>query len=94
MTVEDFYQVGREKKIFVCNVLCNFLLYDGNGRALICTLYKTVSSMSRVYCWSMGVVDSPEGYSVILDIGTYFFYRKIWNDRAEQTMSEGCTYKI
>ena len=27
--------------------------------------------MSRVYCWSMGVVDGPEGYSVILDIGRY-----------------------
>ena len=27
--------------------------------------------MSGVYCWSMGVVDSPEGYSVILDIGRY-----------------------
>ena len=60
------------------------MLYDGSGRALICTLYKTVSSMSGVYCWSMGVVDSPEGYSVILDIGTHFLLSEDMNDQVEQ----------
>ena len=60
-----------KENTFLAMFFCNFLLYIRSGRALICNLYKNVSSMSRVYCWSMGVVDSPEGYSVILDIGRY-----------------------
>ena len=39
----------------------------------------------------MGVVDSPEGYSVILDIGTYFLLSEDMNDQVEQTVSVGCT---